>query len=74
MTVLPDVNRAILLNSALRYLSYNYNALRASEQAAVLPQASCHHERDLPHAVRHEILPKFPRNQAKSNPPILGID
>jgi hypothetical protein len=38
MTVLPGVNRTFSLNSALRYLNRNYNALRASEQATVLPQ------------------------------------
>jgi hypothetical protein len=41
MTVLPDLDRAIFVNSALQYLKYNYNALRASEQAAVLPQDRC---------------------------------
>jgi hypothetical protein len=60
-------------------LKRNYNALRASEQAAVLPQAMPSGlgrlgERDLPHGVRHEIVTETPRNRGKSNPPVLGID
>jgi hypothetical protein len=89
MTLLPGVNRASFLNSAVRYLRRNYSPLSASEQGRVLPHPTF--ERGPDCAWLHpgygtftsvmsstsqpvESCEKSVETEVKSNPAILGID